>query len=471
MGAGESCQNFKLKPNQICEIGKCAINIKGLKSNSASATDIWFVTLQPNTKYDNIVINNKVVLKIYLPSDLKIGKYNNDNEGQLEYESKIYQNIIGPMLEYQINPHFVRFYGNSTDCSFYNMLNILTNKTYDENNPNQLLTEENLRIGLLRNTISMLELYDTESINTISPNLPIIIKSKYSNKENIISRNELEFLFDKRELLRYNIIATEMSNGVLFDDWLQSNSSGLSMLKNNDELQIIIIQLLSALTALKSFKCSHNDLHLKNIFINTQELDEKIYIYNDSIINKDISYTLKSKLSCALYDWDTGYWAELGDNPKLDLNINCKQIMFCNEYIPSRDFLEVFNLLLITLISNDKEKNKDIDINLLNMIFNLIFKSPEAIKYYYNNVFTGPYPQVLKDKNTNKTLSKQWIIDNVRPPDRLLTKFLQLWKETNSLISNMTELSFLSETEKSILYNSNLYNFCDTRIKNIIVQC
>ena len=403
----QNCKDIKLEPNRICDIGHCTTEVEGIPSNSASLSDVWFLSLKDGTKYGDIKIKDDVVLKIYMnPGNIVLGGLLVGSFDML-YESQVYEHVVGPMLKYRINPHFVTFYGNARQCTFDNMMDILRDKTVDMNT-GEIMPDSLLAKLLIRNTFW----YGNSNPD---PNRPSINDPFINNDPNLL--DTLQVIYKNRNKIEYNLIATASSSGVMFEEWIQQNIKNGKM---NYVAQVTVINVISALVALEQFECAHNDLHFHNIFVD-EYVDSQVtntYIYYDVIEQKEIAYQTTSNVSPAIYDWDKSYVHRIGPNPGLARKNNffCEAAMHCNEYVPSRDILK-----FIVGIASFLNKEKIAD------LLKVLFRHPKSMAYFELFVLNGPDPFFLVDSKTGKTLSADWIKQNVREPSRILSRLIQLW--------------------------------------------
>ena len=129
-----------------CKISDLVEETTGIQGDTASASDIWFLKLKQPINYDNndikdlflkYTIDTKELNYItdYLNIDLKesdidIKSFFNYNMNQLnavEYEMKVYNDIIKKLIDNNICPNFVKCISVGNSCSYNDLLNILTN--------------------------------------------------------------------------------------------------------------------------------------------------------------------------------------------------------------------------------------------------------------------------------------------------------------------------------------------------------
>jgi hypothetical protein len=329
MGNQQSCENLTLTPDGVCNIAKCTQRVTCFGADSASPTDIWKVELHPNTKYGDTLITTPLILKIFVAGgdyvtiasdaskeicgNLKIPE-------ELIYEKNIYEHVIDSMLTNKVNPFFVKYYGGSTNCTFDDLENILTKGFPNEN-------QTDIQYNLIRNLVYMVHRWQ---------NRPAI------TDQLILDASVTQPMFDCKDVLKYGMIATAAVTGDKFETWLQTQIAPPTA-QNPNELSAEgwkgVLQVVSALAALESYKCSHNDLHLQNIFVeNTQET---IYYLTFDAYGETYTTKLKCNMKVALYDWDRASYKTIGDNPYLINNwYMCVHYGECKDYIPQRDLLK-----------------------------------------------------------------------------------------------------------------------------------
>jgi hypothetical protein len=503
MGNSNTCQNNQLGINKICKLYKCTEKVSGLKSNSASPTDIWFVTLKNNTRYGEKDISKDVVLKIYLPPDtnFSLGYYNKlVGSIEVKYESEVYENVVGQMLTHLINPHFVKFYGTADKCSFYNMVSILQKngtrfpKQDGSCDDGSVSGSWNSKKSLIRNTLYMgLNGQNRPSIQTIGwgniyKNLGSDIIPPYSNP-NVILENLYKEIYRKlicksgsnenKSSLKYNLIVTErIKNSVTLSDWLNKRISYRNINEiNKPEIQLMITDVISGIVALNNFKCSHNDLHHGNILVvpwnKTKEKQITTYKFDNphktrtNKVDPVLVYQTKSRYHPLIYDWDRAYVQSLGPNPLLtkapDL---CYYGANCNEFVPSRDILKFLGSIFVDFIYKYK-----IDIR-NSKIYYRLFVNNEGADYYYDNVllqgYKFPPPATaftkaffLQNSKYNSVLSAAWINKNVLTPVQILYNYLKLFKD-NEFIKGPFDESYASKNSKQKELGK-IYNFTSSK--------
>ncbi len=456
----QTCQSSSLEENGICKIAKCTEKVTGFSSNSISPTDIWSVTLFPNTNYGNsnrIVTSpqDKVILKIYLS---KLCKNNLPFKGfqfsdELFYESRIYETIIKPITIFnkrlaphnpniKLNPHFVEFCGNAYDCNFNNMYDIITNNKLTDTSGNVLnlvpLFSKNttysninvnnnndiIKLNMLRNTVYM---YKPRLFNP--PKRPSITDVAVPDKniesiiENILSNNIEKNIY-------YNIIATKQSTGKTYMDFF--NDPRTTYLDKCETA----VQIISALVVLDALHCSHNDMHYQNIMLETSVTPiERHYIFTND--GNSYYYKINSKYTALLYDWDKSYVKKLGDNPGL-WKIRHKSFInsvdacyvhgLCNEHVRSKD-ISIFIMRFCTYVNPIPDNATYYNV-VMPFLREVLFKTTTTVAdftYFFSNIKlrrTLAAEDDLFDTITNGMLNSQFIKKNFRTPSDMLLNFM-----------------------------------------------
>ena len=117
-----SCQ---LDKTNICNISNCIVKVTGMKSNSASPTDTWFLSFNDDTYYKEQKVE-KAFLKLF--ADLDSPSINNNIKlelGALKYELKVYKDVIRPLIDNNICPNFIKYLASAEKCSYDNLLRFL----------------------------------------------------------------------------------------------------------------------------------------------------------------------------------------------------------------------------------------------------------------------------------------------------------------------------------------------------------
>lgn len=406
MGANTSCQNLRIGSNYLCEIEKCTTKVVGLKANSTSPSDIWFLTLQDGTKYGILEIKGEVVMKLFLSLDCNVDNVNLSGAQQLTYESNIYEHVADPILQYQMNPYFVKYYGRALGCTFCSINNILKNHTKIEGT-NRLMTEDESISAFARNTA----FFGSNMSGRPSINTPVDPNDEFYK---ILTQQTL----NKKSSLKYGMILTEKAVAQTASEWFSEHLSDDGLY--DIDAWLVIIQFISALGTLAEFKCMHNDMHLGNLFVKPHDNQTYGFIFTESTVNKKYMFSITSEWAGAVYDWDRSYMNKLGPNPVLSEGNNYLEYFGqSNEYVPQKDLAKFFISCMFHQNKNGIKPNKFTQNFFLDMLFHT--SATNYRDHFVNNVLSGNEKYFLVDTSTRKTLHKDFYIHGMRPVNRVLT--------------------------------------------------
>ena len=331
----------------VCDIKDCIKKIKGLQSNSASPTDTWIVDFKENTYYQSDKIYSGF-LKIFInPESAKKFKYEYKNLLSLDYELRVYKDIIRPLVDLNICTNFVKYLAGGSNCTYNNLFEMLNDHIYtnknDEIRPIIIKQLLNRNINILRDQIG-----SRPAINDINI-------EKFHN----ISKPE-DFTFD--------IIMNEQipSNSITFANLLREMRD-----VDNTPLFPVLFQIAAGCYAMSLSKMVHNDIHDGNIFLEKFKTP-KTFFY---IINGK-EYKITSNYKVFIYDFDRSYCPRFGDNTYLD-EYACEDVGQCNIYSENKDIIKSFCYLFFNNNSYNQKFIKN--------IFQIIAKDPNKVsKEWYN---------------------------------------------------------------------------------------
>ena len=301
----------------LCKIDpKYIKDIKGQESNSASPTDIWFITFNKEVYYNYTNPIKKAVFKIYINPD-SIKTYYNWGERRLnsfrglDYEFNIYKHKILPLIQNKICPNFITCIASGSSCSYTNLKKLLKYK----------IPENHLK----RNIKYILNEQD---------NRPSI--------DNNINSHDIIDTYDANQL-KYNIICTKS-----IDKTTTRTFKDILVERSIDERAILEIyfQISVSCYLMSLSKMMHNDLHFGNIFIEKlNEVETITYIINNKL------YILNTQYKIYIYDFDRSFAVSLGNNVLLE--DYCHGYFTCNEFFENYDIVRSL-CILITYVSSKK---------------------------------------------------------------------------------------------------------------------
>jgi hypothetical protein len=320
-----SCTSLD-KLSSACQLAGCIENVKGLKSNSSSSTDTWILTFKEGTKYEAKKVKT-AFLKFWIAGSTinRIHEMKNDfdvsplkalirSTRSLNYELLFYREIIRPLIDFSICPHFIRYLGSGNNCKGADLVKILTKSGVPEKDA----------IARFARNFEFLCSYEKES-----PRPSITDPGGEEPSENIkafVSCSEFNLLINE------NITEND-----------QTLRQFMARIRNIKSLWRILFQIFAACYAASLTKSVHNDLHFENVWIRTDS-PERIIHYNYN--NHD--YLMVTGNFVRLYDFDRAYSKQIGDNPFLTGDMT-SQYSQSNEFIPNRDAVKVCSYVYTTL--------------------------------------------------------------------------------------------------------------------------
>lgn len=387
MGNNNSAKCELTEYGNVCEMAKCLnSNIIGLSSDSASPTDTWIVEFNDGTTYEGepikkaflkMWISNETLKKLNLTTQAKFQNLMSKNSG-LNYEVAVYRDIVKPLIETNICPNFIKFLGAGKDCSFDDVVSM----AIGSNNKGSISSYEDT-------------VFST-SVIIVNDDRTTMKRKKITNTYTTEEITRLE-VSTSRKLVKdkfvYNIIANEVIKPGTISLFEFLNKTVDNVVKSK-----VIFQALAACYAMSCSKMCHNDLHLRNVYIEPlNEVDEsklppgwsrnvssggKTYYYNQStnestwthpgiaeekstrvnyIYGGDL-YTFETNYIAKVFDFDRAYVQRFGNNPFLDREKDwvCDDYSQCNKYIENLDALKLMSGIYRTI--NRSYKNDLLDI-------------------------------------------------------------------------------------------------------------
>lgn len=339
-GKSETCVFSDIRE---LSINDCSVEVNGQKSNSASPTDIWMIGLKPGTTIKEggkFITIPSVFLKYYITPDSWMyfrNKYRLDNVRSekyfdvlytkilaLEYENKVYTQIVGKIISDKNSPHFIRSFSDKNKCSFDDLLSILLDTD----------TGDNPKYNLSRNSMYMY--YGLQGRPSITDDVHIDF-SKMIEKDKNGDETEYVYPWLNFHNMDYNYILNQAIDSTNTKTFLEMLS-----LVNIQELYICLFQIVQACYTMYKHRLIHNDLHPNNIWVTRR--DDVLLNLRYKINSPDSSsvkeyYINNANIMCRIYDYDRSYCETLGDNPYLTGGrIQVGQI---NKVIRGKDLVKV----------------------------------------------------------------------------------------------------------------------------------
>jgi hypothetical protein len=343
----DSCPNLNMIniANTINPISCVEVNsLKGQSSNSTSPTDIYFFNFQNGTHYNGVPVQRGVA-KLFIS--------NVSENSNLIYEDFVYRLVISNLMNYSINPHFVKYLGSALDIPFNNIVNFLGQKNSNRNvdvkrnfirNIYYALRKVPGRPALTENEAdrSIFDRGITQRDKTwiqttakygyiISEALPVVYVRNY-NEFTEMSRRNVGFSITLQNYIDISPILTEENK-----NWFKL-------------LMQLYFQVATACYAMSLHGLSHNDLHANNIFVTRVNKRINCYYIDGQIYKHETDYMVH------IYDFDKSY--VFGYNN--DDIVKYKSSNISNDLIPNRDFIKSLCYAYRQVFQPQKEKLLDI---------------------------------------------------------------------------------------------------------------
>ena len=315
-------------------IVNCASNLRGQDSNSTSPSDIILFDFVPNTNYNGELITkgfqklfvsnyDELVRKFSIPVTIN-GKIDNNVYKRLFdillYEYYIYMDKIKPLLEKNVNPHFIKVLGGKIDVSVQNLKRYILDKAITRNDlvKNTTLGINACKVNMLDNFIYMLhELNTRKSLtkNTLSSSLvgnPVYFfpsgapKSLYNNMSVVLNDAKYGFILTEGVDVGTVDTFTDFLNLPLNKSVFVSRFNRM-VRKHANRAEImpyayyLYFQIFSACYAMYLSGINHNDLHSSNMWIKKTEPHINEYHLGNKVYRVLVDYKIM------VYDFDSSY--------------------------------------------------------------------------------------------------------------------------------------------------------------------
>jgi hypothetical protein len=136
----------------------------------------------------------------------------------------------------------------------------------------------------------------------------------------------------------------------------------------------------------------------------------------------------------------------------------CKYYSACNEYVPSRDILKIFVSILLDITDNKYKLG----------VMSSIFINEDGISYFIKHVYSKNDNDILYDRKTENTLSKQWITENVNPPKIILRNLIVFFNNPHITVGSLSgDIYDFSDKNLSI---DDFYLYCKENNKELFLN-
>lgn len=330
-----NCRNLNVaNVVDVNGIVNCASNLKGQDSDSTSPSDIILFDFVPNTNYNGELITkgfqklfitnyDELVRKFSIPVTIN-GKIDENYYKRafdiLLYEYYIYMDKIKPLVEKNINPHFIKVLGGNLNVSVQNLKKYILDKAITRNDlvKNTTLGINACTVNIIDNFIFMLhELNTRKSLtkNTLSSSLvgnPVYFfpsgasKSLYNNMSVVLNDAKYGFILTEGVDVGTVDTFTDFLNLPLnktvtvrrFTRLLPKHANRAEILPY---AYYLYFQIFSACYAMYLTGINHNDLHTSNMWIKKTEPHINEYHLGNKVYRVLVDYKIM------VYDFDRSY--------------------------------------------------------------------------------------------------------------------------------------------------------------------
>ena len=304
----------KIVVDDCSQIGNEIRRISGV-SGGKTASETWILDMKNKTKlFCKLFINVDYDKEILFNSEEVKANFMLSSKS-LEYEKRVYKEIIGPMRELNVCKHFISVVSSFDSCSYDNIFNMVNGKLYDKRS-NEILDKESTERVLKRNINSFINMDKQSKIDDIGGG-------------DVFNRNS-ELIED----LKYSMVVnkffdTNPLKGFTFTEFLQQYSN------NVETLLKVLFQISVVCYALSLSKMTHNDLHGDNIFIKKlDEVQTLVYYINNK------KYMINTFFKVYIFDFNFSYVKKFGKNEGIN-DFLCENFSVCNKFIENKDILKV----------------------------------------------------------------------------------------------------------------------------------
>ena len=290
------CQNLEKYREQACPIFKCLKGLRGLKGNSASPTDTWILDFKAGTMYGKQPLNKAFMKWWITPRTVTgVGKELMLLFQGLDYETKVYSDVVRPLIDDKICPNFVRFLASGNGCNYSEMENMLTLGATP-------MVYHDVAMRRLARNLTFIRFGDQAPVirnKTVKrPDINNAAKVDFSQK---IMKSVAENMVGK---WGYNILINEAVDAQTFDEFEDANKSNLR------EFWPVVFQVIVGCYAMSLSRMTHNDIHTGNVWVEKRSSMAPLAYRIDGKV-----YVLNTRYMAKIYDFDRSYVKRLGNNP------------------------------------------------------------------------------------------------------------------------------------------------------------
>lgn len=366
----------------VNSVVRCAVNVQGKSSNSASPSDLLTFNFPIDSNYNGEPIESGF-MKMFVSNYINLLRYhkleitkNNTidpsamykNIGALKYEYYIYLEKIRNLTEKNINPHFIKVLGGSLNATYTNMKNFILShvaaglRVLLENNV-PIINENQLTVNLADNFIYMIHGKENRTSLTKTSGQSSLTtfgdyfdgagnpRNMYTNILNFMNEVDYSFiltekveihpavstLYDFQNIPEGESITLSTFFNVLQDT--QNHGSPADLVYVTEMTYYFFFQIVTACYALFLSGVNHNDLHSGNILI--KKLSPRVNVYNIDG-NK---YNIYTDWSVMLYDFDRAYCSDFHAGYQNKIHIGSDNAALKNKLHVGKDMIKIFYYL------------------------------------------------------------------------------------------------------------------------------
>lgn len=322
-----------------CNFAECIQAVKGLPSSSASPSDTWILGFKDG---------KKGFMKLWVsPHSTSPESANYQAREGLEYEVKIYRDLVKPLITEKISPNFILYIKDGEKCSQTDIASILKG---GRSGLSDTQAEYNFNIALqyLMTKDKKNKRPSTTELTNIPPQPPTIVNPNWK--------------------ISYVVTQAVPQGSLALEDWLLKDPSYY-------DFWVAMFQSVSAIYAMQQVEMTHNDLHTANLWVEPiGKSTNTLYAYGNGCYSFNTNFLVK------VFDFDRSYSKKLGDNSRL--HRLCEPYAQCNLFSPKSDLLRLFCGTYYILETKGRIELAKMIADILGPGINGLYKSEDVVKIF-----------------------------------------------------------------------------------------